>query len=139
MWAQVNKVPEFVYFNHSIHINRGLSCNNCHGAVGKMMLTYKAETLHMKWCLDCHRQPEKFLFTSTNGKKKGLTPREQVFDLYLQYQGDKHKLSTREKTLLDGKVDQYVPYASELEDGKKLAEQAGVKRKQLEDCSVCHR
>src|SRR5688572_11176345 len=53
-WARINKVPEFVYFDHSIHVNRGINCNICHGPVQKMQLTYKAKPFFMKWCLDCH-------------------------------------------------------------------------------------
>ena len=61
MWTQVNDVPDFVYFNHSIHMNKGVGCASCHGAVNKMPLMYAANSLQMEWCLSCHRAPEKFL------------------------------------------------------------------------------
>lgn len=60
-WTRVNDVPDFVYFNHSIHVNHGVGCSECHGKVEEMRLTYKAESLHMGWCLQCHKAPEKFL------------------------------------------------------------------------------
>lgn len=57
-WQRVNRVPDFVYFNHSIHINKGVACETCHGDVDDMPLTVQAHTLTMGWCLDCHRDPE---------------------------------------------------------------------------------
>lgn len=69
-WNRVNKLPDFVFFNHSIHVDNGIGCAVCHGAVNQMTLTWKGQTLYMKWCLDCHRQPQKY-----------LRPRDQVFNL----------------------------------------------------------
>jgi hypothetical protein len=57
MWIKVHDLPDFVYFNHSAHINRGVSCVSCHGRVDKMDVVTQVETLSMKWCLDCHRDP----------------------------------------------------------------------------------
>jgi Cytochrome c7 and related cytochrome c len=68
-WNRVNYVPDFVFFNHGIHINKGIGCTTCHGEVDHMPLTWKSHTLYMKWCLDCHRNPEKF-----------IRPRAKVFD-----------------------------------------------------------
>src|SRR6516165_11509813 len=61
VWTRVNDLPDFVYFDHSIHINKGVGCNTCHGPVNKMPLMYNYASLQMEWCLDCHRQPEKYL------------------------------------------------------------------------------
>ena len=58
-WNQLNKVPEFVYFNHSIHVNRGLNCNICHGPVQAMQLAYKGKTFHMAWWSELPPQPGK--------------------------------------------------------------------------------
>jgi hypothetical protein len=69
VWNKVNKVPDFVYFDHSIHINRGISCFTCHGDVTEMNLTFKTYALEMLWCLDCHRNPEEF-----------VRPADQVFN-----------------------------------------------------------
>ncbi len=58
MWIKVHDLPDFVFFNHSAHINRGVSCVSCHGRVDKMEVVTQVESLSMKWCLDCHRNPE---------------------------------------------------------------------------------
>lgn len=57
LWIKVHDLPDFVYFNHSIHVNRGVSCVSCHGRVDKMEVVTQVEPLSMKWCLDCHRNP----------------------------------------------------------------------------------
>jgi Cytochrome c7 and related cytochrome c/Class III cytochrome C family len=56
-WNRVNRLPSHVYFNHSIHIAKGVACITCHGEVGKMALTAKGEPLTMRWCIDCHQDP----------------------------------------------------------------------------------
>jgi hypothetical protein len=61
VWNRVYKVPEFVYFNHSIHVGKGVGCVTCHGRVDQMAAVEKVNTLTMGWCLDCHRHPEKNL------------------------------------------------------------------------------
>src|SRR5215471_19838098 len=58
-WIRVNDLPDFVYFNHQIHIRQGVGCAVCHGRIDQMPLTYQAQPLLMGWCLDCHRAPEK--------------------------------------------------------------------------------
>lgn len=60
-WNRVHDLPDFVYFDHSIHLHKGLACESCHGRVDEMPLMWREETLHMEWCLDCHRQPERRL------------------------------------------------------------------------------
>jgi hypothetical protein len=60
-WVRVHDLPDFAYFNHSIHISKGMACQVCHGDVNKMPLVWRENTLHMQWCLDCHRAPEKFI------------------------------------------------------------------------------
>ena len=57
-WVQIHKTPDYVYFNHSAHVNRGVSCVSCHSRVDKMAVVYHAEPHSMSWCLDCHRAPE---------------------------------------------------------------------------------
>jgi hypothetical protein len=69
-WVRVNDLPDFVYFNHQIHVRQGVGCATCHGRVDQMPLTYQAAPLLMEWCLDCHRAPEKY-----------LRPRDQVFNM----------------------------------------------------------
>jgi hypothetical protein len=69
-WTRVNDLPDYVYFNHSIHLAKGVGCKTCHGPVNEMPLMYQHASLQMRWCLECHRNPEKF-----------VRPREQVFDM----------------------------------------------------------
>jgi hypothetical protein len=56
-WVQIHKMPDFVYFNHSVHVNRGVSCVECHGQINQMDEVYHAKPLSMSFCLDCHRNP----------------------------------------------------------------------------------
>lgn len=69
-WVRVHDLPDFVYFNHSIHVNKGIGCSTCHGRVDLMPQMYQVQTLEMRWCLDCHRNPERF-----------VRPREAVFQM----------------------------------------------------------
>lgn len=69
-WIRVHDLPEFTYFNHSIHVNKGIGCETCHGPVDRMPLTWRVNTLFMSWCLECHRQPEQF-----------IRPREEVLTM----------------------------------------------------------
>jgi hypothetical protein len=56
-WVKIHRLADFVYFNHSIHVNKGVGCSTCHGRVDEMPLVFQANTLLMQWCLDCHRNP----------------------------------------------------------------------------------
>ncbi|HJY81580.1 MAG TPA: cytochrome c3 family protein [Candidatus Binatia bacterium] len=60
-WVRVHDLPDFVYFNHSIHVKKGVGCVSCHGRVDQMPLVWKAHSLDMEWCLECHRHPEQFV------------------------------------------------------------------------------
>ncbi len=62
-WVQIHQVPDYVYFNHAIHVNRGIGCVECHGKVNEMPVVYHAESLAMKFCLNCHRDPAAYLRT----------------------------------------------------------------------------
>ena len=72
-WQRLHKLPDFVYFDHAIHVAKGVGCVSCHGAVDAMPLTWRVAPLTMQWCLGCHRQPERY-----------LRPREEVFNLHWQ-------------------------------------------------------
>lgn len=72
-WNRVNFVPDFVFFNHGIHVSKGIGCASCHGELDRMPLTWKAETLYMKFCLNCHDNPQRF-----------IRPRDEVFNLHWQ-------------------------------------------------------
>ncbi|HVJ08973.1 MAG TPA: cytochrome c3 family protein [Acidisarcina sp.] len=64
-WTKVHDLPDYAYFNHSIHVNKGLGCSTCHGRVDEMPLMYQQNTLQMEWCLNCHRNPAKNLRPTT--------------------------------------------------------------------------
>lgn len=76
-WTKVHDLPDFAYFDHSIHVNKGVGCSTCHGQVDQMPLMWQTASLQMEWCLDCHRQPELF-----------LRPKEQVFNMEWQPPAD---------------------------------------------------
>ena len=73
VWQRVHDLPDFVYFDHSIHVAKGIGCSTCHGRVDRMPLTERVASLHMEWCLGCHRQPERY-----------LRPRDEIFDMSWQ-------------------------------------------------------
>jgi hypothetical protein len=60
-WIRVHDLPEFAYFDHSAHVNKGMGCSTCHGRVDRMPLVWQEKSLQMEWCLECHRAPEKFV------------------------------------------------------------------------------
>ena len=60
-WERVHDLPEYAYFNHSIHIAKGVGCSTCHGQIDNMPAVYQQNTLQMEWCLQCHREPEKYI------------------------------------------------------------------------------
>jgi Cytochrome c7 and related cytochrome c len=69
-WVRVHDLPDFVYFNHSVHVKKGMGCETCHGRVDQMPLTVQRNSLQMDWCLNCHRNPEQF-----------VRPRSEVFTM----------------------------------------------------------
>ena len=60
-WVRVHDLPDFAYFNHSIHIAKGVGCSTCHGRIDQMPVVSQAQSLQMEWCLECHRAPEKYV------------------------------------------------------------------------------
>jgi len=69
-WTRVHDLPDFVYFNHSIHVRKGVGCATCHGRVDKMPLVYQEASLQMNWCVNCHRNPAQY-----------VRPREEVYNM----------------------------------------------------------
>lgn len=134
-WNKVHALPEFVYFNHSIHIDRGISCAHCHG-VQEQHLTSKTQVFSMEWCLDCHRNPEKFLYEDES--VPGQTAQQKVFAIFRKQQ-EGVELTKREKALLDGVGNGYKPTPEELAKGLEIIERYRIKKEQLADCWVCHR
>ena len=83
-WTRIHDLPDFVYFNHSIHVAQGVGCQTCHGQVDQMPLMWKENTLNMEWCLECHRAPEKF-----------IRPREEVFNMTWQPPSNQEEVGQR--------------------------------------------
>ena len=83
-WIRVHDLPDFVYFNHSVHVKKGVGCASCHGRVDRMPLMLQNASLQMGWCLDCHRNPEKY-----------VRPREAVFQMDYQPPPDQLELGAR--------------------------------------------
>ncbi len=110
-WERVHRLADFVYFDHSIHVAKGIGCASCHGRVDEMQAVYQKGTLLMEWCLDCHRHPE-----------ENVRPRDEVFNM-----------AFRPEDLTDraGK-----PYTQETL-GPELVEKYHIRR--LQECSACHR
>jgi hypothetical protein len=90
-WTRVNAVPDFVYFNHSIHIAKGVGCTTCHGPIAQMNITWRGETLYMRWCLDCHSAPEHY-----------LRPRSEVFNPF--YEPPRNQLALGRRLVKEYKV-----------------------------------
>jgi Cytochrome c7 and related cytochrome c len=117
-WSRVNQLPDFVYFNHSIHVTKGIGCNDCHGPVDKMPLMYQEASLQMEWCLDCHRAPEKH-----------LRPRDQVFNM--RYQQPTSSLPVQ----VDG-----TSFIDQASLGDVLRRKYQLRTVQdITSCSTCHR
>jgi Cytochrome c7 and related cytochrome c len=122
-WTRLNDLPDFVYFDHSIHINKGIGCNHCHSNEGarieQMRLTVKAQSLHMSWCLDCHKDPSKY-----------IRPKSEVFNMAWNIRDDKSETLEKIKEL--GFDDQHAM-------GHQLIKEYNVEVEQLTNCSICHR
>jgi hypothetical protein len=85
-WVKVYDLPDFVFFDHSVHVAKGVGCETCHGRVDRMPITYQAVTLYMSWCLECHRRPEAF-----------LRPLDAIYTLGYAPHGDREQLGRRLK------------------------------------------
>ena len=110
-WTRVHNLPDFAYFNHGIHVAKGVGCSTCHGPVDRMPLMWQHATLTMSWCLECHREPEKF-----------VRPREQIYNHEYRVDRDGGEF---------GKTQDVV--------GPKLVELYNIRKEQLTNCSICHR
>ncbi len=97
-WIRVHSLPDYVYFNHSIHVKQGVGCETCHGRIDQMTVVAKVQTLQMSWCLDCHRNPEKY-----------VRPREAVFTMG-------YKPTVDQATLGPQLVAQYGIHTKQLTD-----------------------
>ncbi|MFB3813206.1 MAG: cytochrome c3 family protein [Terriglobales bacterium] len=118
IWARVNDLPDYVFFDHSIHINKGVGCDSCHGPVDRMPLVYPAKGWMMEECLDCHRAPEKY-----------LRPREQVFNMRYQQPAGRNVVA------YDGQV-----FTDQIKLGSYLKNKYHLRSVQdITSCWTCHR
>src|SRR5271167_1329869 len=90
-WVKVHRLADYVYFNHSIHINKGIGCSSCHGSVNDMPLVFQASPLTMEWCLGCHRNPE-----------ENLRPKDQIFNM--NWKADANQEETGKKLAAEYKL-----------------------------------
>jgi hypothetical protein len=108
-WVQIHKTPDYVYFNHSVHVNRGISCVECHGRIDKMEEVSHAKPLSMSFCLDCHRDPA-----------SRIRPQDKITDLNWKWSDDPAAAEQAQKS-----------------KGKELVDHWRVES--LQNCSACHR
>lgn len=118
VWTRVNDLPDFVYFDHSIHVTKGVGCNTCHGPVDRMPLMYNYASLQMEWCLNCHRAPE-----------KNLRPRDQVFNMRYE------QPTPSSPVALDGQT-----FTDQDSLGLYLVKKYSLRTVQdITSCNTCHR
>ena len=108
-WVQVHKLPDYVYFNHAVHVNRGISCVECHGAIHRMDEVYHAQPFSMTFCLDCHRNPS-----------ARLRPLDKITDLGWSWDPDPRVAADLQRL-----------------NGERFVHDWNVES--LESCSACHR
>jgi hypothetical protein len=89
-WTRVHDLPDFAYFDHSVHVARGIGCVSCHGRVDQMPLMWRESTLNMEWCLDCHRHPEHH-----------IRPHDRVFDMVWSASPEERAAALRSAAELD--------------------------------------
>ncbi len=117
-WTRIHDLPDYVYFNHEIHIHKGVGCETCHGPVDRMPLTFQAHSLQMEWCFDCHRAPDKY-----------LRPRSEVFNMRYQPPSADHPVTVAGHT-----------YTEQRPMGRDLIKLYGIRSPgDLTSCSTCHR
>lgn len=90
-WTRVHDLPDFVYFDHSIHVHKGVGCSTCHGSIDHMPLTWQAESLRMEWCLNCHRNPAQY-----------VRPLDRVFDM--SYKPPSDQLALGQKLVAENHI-----------------------------------
>jgi len=128
-WTRVNQLPDFVFFNHSIHVTKGVGCNTCHGPVDLMPLMYQQESLQMEWCLGCHRDPG-----------KNLRPRDQVFNMRYQPPSGGNPVSLDGQTFTDqDALGAYLIKKYQVRVRRMKTEDGQVSVSDITSCNTCHR
>lgn len=134
-WVQIHETPDYAYFNHSAHVNRGVSCVECHGKVNEMQVVSRAKPLSMSFCLDCHRNVE-----------TRLRPLDQITNLDWTAHGMNEKDRDAFLAYVAGKAGKPVEEIKKAAEGSELDQAAlGKYLKDLwkvnppQDCAACHR
>ena len=128
-WTRVNQLPDFVFFNHSIHVTKGVGCNTCHGPVDTMPLMYQQESLQMEWCLGCHRDPG-----------KNLRPRDQVFNMRYQPPSSGNPVSMDGQTFTDqDALGAYLIKKYQVRVGRITTADGQTSVSAITSCNTCHR
>jgi hypothetical protein len=117
-WTRIHDLPDFVYFSHEIHVNKGVGCKSCHGPVDEMPLMYQNASLQMEWCLDCHRNTA-----------KNVRPREEVFNMGYQPPSKANPVVFAGETFFD-----------QQSLGEKIQKEYHLRSAfELTSCETCHR
>jgi hypothetical protein len=117
-WTRIHDLPDFVYFSHEIHVNKGVGCKSCHGPVDEMPLMYQNASLQMEWCLDCHRNTA-----------KNVRPREEVFNMGYQPPSKANPVVFAGETFFD-----------QRSLGEKIQKEYHLRSAfELTSCETCHR
>lgn len=95
VWERVHDMPDFVYFNHSIHITKGVGCATCHGEIDRMNGIWKTQSMSMEWCMECHFNPAKY-----------VRPKDQVYNLY--YQPPANQLELGNQLIQEYKIESLI-------------------------------
>jgi hypothetical protein len=151
-WVKIHKAPDYVYFNHSAHLNRGVSCVSCHGKINEMEVVHHAEPQSMGWCLDCHRNPENKIrplteITNLNWKPEDVN-RESFYkdlldkkfpasDIAAAITGEEHAKGGDLAELVKLAEGKYGKSVTQKEVGLQLKKHWQVSPPQ--DCTTCHR
>ncbi len=118
VWTRVHDLPDYVYFSHEIHVNKGVGCKTCHGPIDEMPLTYQHASLQMEWCLECHRDTASV-----------LRPREQVFNMRYQ------EPAPGTPVVFEGQK-----YTKQMDLGHAIQKAYGIRKAfELQSCETCHR
>jgi hypothetical protein len=127
-WVRVHRLPQYVYFDHSIHIAKGVACTTCHGPVQTMPIMYQQNSLHMAWCLECHKNPEKYV----GDKAKVFEPTWRESDPIDM--AEVMKMVTARFPGHRTEVDQTT------KEGQDFVKMYHIKdREKMTDCYTCHR
>ena len=141
-WVRVHRNPDYAYFNHSAHLNRGIGCVSCHGRIDEMPVVYQAEPHSMGWCLECHD-------TRRGGLEKNLRPLEHVFDMdWEPADEDRNEFHQYVAGILgDVKANELVPTEGDAAGTEMTQEEIGTALKEAwkihppspNNCAGCHR